>query len=218
MPAAACGSMNQRLSFYISTHKENPLAKKGEMMEKKHILWIVIGALALGVLWYIATYNGLIRLNEEVNNKWAQVETQYQRRVDLIPNLVNTVKGAADFEKSTIEEVTRLRSQWQSSSTIDQKVQAANQLEGAISRLLLVAENYPQLKATQNFLAMQDELANTENKIAVERSRFNDAVKSFNARIKMFPARIVAGNLGYTDRPYFEAKPGAETPPEVSFA
>ena len=210
--------MNQRLSFYISTHKENPLAKKGEMMEKKHILWIVIGALVLGVLWYIATYNGLIRLNEEVNNKWAQVETQYQRRVDLIPNLVNTVKGAADFEKSTIEEVTRLRSQWQSSSTIDQKVQAANQLEGAISRLLLVAENYPQLKATQNFLAMQDELANTENKIAVERSRFNDAVKSFNARIKMFPARIVAGNLGYTDRPYFEAKPGAETPPEVSFA
>lgn len=186
-------------------------------MEKKHILWIVIGALVLGVLWYIAVYNGLIRLNEEVNNKWAQVETQYQRRVDLIPNLVNTVKGAADFEKSTIEEVTRLRSQWQSSSTIDQKVQAANQLEGALSRLLLVAENYPQLKATQNFLALQDELANTENKIAVERGRFNDAVKSFNARIKMFPARIVAGNLGYKDRPYFEAKPGSEVPPAVSF-
>lgn len=215
--AAACGSTNQRLSFYISTHKESPLAIKGEMMEKKHILWIVIGALVLGVLWYIAVYNGLIRLNEEVNNKWAQVETQYQRRVDLIPNLVNTVKGAADFEKSTIEEVTRLRSQWQSSSTIDQKVQAANQLEGALSRLLLVAENYPQLKATQNFLALQDELANTENKIAVERGRFNDAVKSFNARIKMFPARIVAGNLGYKDRPYFEAKPGSEVPPAVSF-
>ena len=165
-------------------------------MEKKHILWIILGVVVVGIFWYIATFNSLIRLNEEVNNKWAQVETQYQRRVDLIPNLVNTVKGAADFETSTFEEITRLRSQWQSSSTIDQKVQAANQIEGALSRLLLVAENYPQLKATQNFLALQDELANTENKISVERGRFNDAVKSFNARIKTFPTRIVAGNLG----------------------
>ncbi len=163
-------------------------------------LWIGIGAVLAVVLlvafWYIGAYNSLIRLNEDVNSKWAQVETQYQRRVDLIPNLVNTVKGAAGFEQETLTEITRLRSQWQTVSTVNQKVATANQIESALSKLLLVAENYPQLTATKNFQSLQDELANTENKIAVERGRYNDVVRTFNARIKTFPTNIVASNLG----------------------
>lgn len=169
------------------------------------------------VFWYFGTYNSLIKLNEEVNNKWAQVETQYQRRVDLIPNLVSTVKGAANFEQTTLEDITKARSQWQAALTSEEKVQAANNVESALARLLVVVENYPQLKATQNFLALQDELANTENKIAVERGRFNDAVKTFNARIKTIPANIVAKRLGYTDKTYFNAAPGAENAPQVIF-
>ena len=193
------------------------------MMNKKGLsgLLIGVGVLAiigvLVVLWYILTYNSLIKLNEEVNNKWAQVETQYQRRVDLIPNLINTVKGAAGFEKSTLEEITRLRSQWQAAPTVNEKVETANQIESTLSRLLLVAENYPQLTATQNFQSLQDELANTENKVAVERGRYNDAVRNFNARIKTLPASIVAKMIGYTDRSYFQAKEGAENAPEVRF-
>lgn len=180
-------------------------------------LGVIFGIVLLVILWYVGTYNSLIRLNEEVNGKWAQVETQYQRRIDLIPNLVNTVKGAANFEQKTLTDITNARSQWQAAVGTEAKVQAANQVESALARLLVVVENYPQLKATQNFLALQDELANTENKISVERGRYNDAVKTFNAKIKTFPAKIVAGNLGYADRTYFEAKEGAENPPEVTF-
>src|SRR3989338_8981363 len=171
-------------------------------MNNKLWLWlgIPIAVILLVVFWYIGTYNSLIRLNVQVDNKWAQVETQYQRRVDLIPNLVNTVKGAANFEQKTLEDITNARSQWQSAINPEQKVQAANSVESSLARLLVVVENYPQLKATQNYLALQDELANTENKVAVERGRYNDAIRDFNARIKAFPAYIVAGNLGYTDR------------------
>jgi len=186
----------------------------------KKFLWglgIIAGVILLAVFWYIGIYNSLIMLNEEVSNKWAQVETQYQRRVDLIPNLVATVKGAAGFEKSTLEEITRLRSQWQAAPTAEQKVETANQIESALSKLLVVAENYPQLTATKNFQSLQDELANTENKVAVERGRYNDAVKTFNARIKTFPSSIVAKRLGYTDRTYFKAKEGAENAPEIKF-
>ena len=184
-------------------------------------LWLWIGIpvaiILLAIFWYVGTYNSLIRLNEETNNKWAQVETQYQRRVDLIPNLVNTVKGAANFEQKTLEDITNARSQWQAAINPEQKVQAANNVESALARLLVVVENYPQLKATQNYLALQDELANTENKVAVERGRYNDAVRNFNARIKTFPTYIVARNLGYADRTYFQAKQGAENAPEVKF-
>lgn len=188
-------------------------------MNKKLLLGlgIPLGIILLLVIWYVGIYNSLIRMNEEVNNKWAQVETQYQRRVDLIPNLVNTVKGAANFEQSTLTEITKLRSQWQTAPDVNAKVNTANQIESALSRLLLVAENYPQLTATKNFQGLQDELANTENKVAVERGRYNDAVRNFNARIKTFPSNIVARNLGYADRNYFNAKPGAENAPEVKF-
>ena len=188
-------------------------------MKNKLLLWIGIpvAIILLVVFWYWGTYNSLIRMNEQVNNKWAQVETQYQRRVDLIPNLVSTVKGAANFEQSTFTEITKLRSQWQTAPDVNAKVDTANQIESAISKLLVIAENYPQLKATQNFQSLQDELANTENKVAVERQRYNDAVRDFNARIKTFPSSIVAKRIGYSDRAYFNSKPGAENAPEVKF-
>ena len=135
----------------------------------------------------------------------------------MIPNLVNTVKGAANFEQKTLEDITKARSAWASASTVEDKVSAANGIESALARLLVVVENYPQLTATKNFQSLQDELANTENKISVERGRYNDAVKTFNARIKTFPSSIVARNLGYLDRTYFQAKEGAENAPEVKF-
>ena len=188
-------------------------------MNKKLWLWlgIPIAIILLVVFWFVGTYNALIRMNEQVNNKWAQVETQYQRRVDLIPNLVSVVKGAANFEQSTLTEITRLRSQWQTAPDVNAKVETANQIESTLSKLLVIAENYPQLTATKNFQDLQDELANTENKVAVERGRYNDVVRDFNARIKTFPSSIVAKRLGYTDRSYFNAKPGAENAPEVKF-
>ena len=178
---------------------------------------IVLGVIVLLVLTYISIYNTLVRMNEGVNGGWANVETQYQRRVDLIPNLVSTVKGAADFEAGTLEEITRLRSQWQAAPDVNAQIETANQIESALSKLLVIAENYPQLTATQNYQALQDELANTENKISVERKRYNDLVRAFNAKIKTFPSNIVAGNLGYTDKTYFEAAAGAETAPLVDF-
>ncbi len=188
-------------------------------MNKKMLIGfgIPIAIILLLVLWYWSTYNSLIRLNEETNNKWAQVATQYQRRVDLIPNLVSTVKGAAGFEQKTLEDITQLRSQWQTAPDINSKINTANQIESTLSKLLVISENYPQLTSTKNFQSLQDELANTENKIAVERQRYNDAIRDFNARIKTFPSSIVAKRLGYTDRTYFEAKAGAENAPEVKF-
>ncbi|MEK6943472.1 MAG: LemA family protein [Nanoarchaeota archaeon] len=188
-------------------------------MNKKLMLGIGIpvAIILLLVMWYVGTYNSLIRLNEETNNKWAQVETQYQRRVDLIPNLVNTVKGAANFEQSTLTQLSQLRSQWQTAPNVNAKVDTANQIESTLSKILVMAENYPQLTATKNFQSLQDELSNTENKIAVERGRYNEAVRNFNARIKTFPSNMVAGNLGYTDRAYFESVSGAENAPTVNF-
>src|SRR3990167_6377739 len=163
-------------------------------MNSKLWLWIGIPIviILLVVFWYWGTYNSLIRMNEGVNGKWAQVETQYQRRVDLIPNLVSTVKGAADFEQSTLTEITKLRSQWQTAPNVNARIETANQIESVLSKLLVVAENYPQLTATKNFIGLQDELTNTENKVAVQRQRYNDAVKAFNAKIKLFPTSFVA--------------------------
>jgi len=178
----------------------------------------IIGAIILIVLlWYISTYNSLVKQNEAVNGQWAQVETQYQRRVDLIPNLVNTVSGYANFEKSTLTQITELRSQWQNAQTVNDKVNTANQIESTLSKLLVITENYPDLKANQNFIALQDELANTENKIAVERGRYNNEVRDFNARIKTFASNIIAGSLGYSDRQYFQSQTGADSAPKVEF-
>jgi len=172
-------------------------------------------------------YNSMVQLEEKVNGAWAQVENQYQRRADLIPNLVNTVKGYADFEKSVLTEVTDARSrvgsvQIKAEDLNDPekfaKFQAAqDQLSSALSRLLVVSENYPNLKANENFLSLQSQLEGTENRISVERKKFNDAVQEFNTSIKGFPTLIFAKLFGFKEKPYFKSTAGSEKAPDVNF-
>ncbi len=190
---------------------------------KKYAIWIILGLL---VIWVISGYNGLVSSRENVNKSWANVETQYQRRADLIPNLVSTVKGAADFEKSTLEAVTQARAN-ATSIKIDpndltpeklQQFQAAqSQLSGALGRLLAVAENYPQLKAVQAFLELQAQLEGTENRITESRRLYNEAAQGYNSGRAKFPKVIIASLLGFNVRPYFEADKGSEKAPEVKF-
>lgn len=180
--------------------------------------WAVPLAVVLFLaLWMVASYNSLVRSEVAVDTAWGQVETVYQRRVDLIPNLVETVKGVSNFEKETYLAVTEARSQWQSASTPEAQVAASNQLESTISKLLLVSENYPELKSNQNFLALQDELAGTENRISVERQRYNEAVGSYNKKIRVFPGALVARIFGFEKKEFFAAEAGAEEAPAVNF-
>jgi len=163
-------------------------------------------------------YNQLVTLNENVDTAWSQVENVLQRRNDLIPNLVNTVKGYAAHEQKIFIDVAKARSQVGQAKTIPQKIGANNQLTGALSRLLLVVERYPDLKANQNFLALQDELAGTENRIAVERKRYNDAVRAYNTFVRKFPNNMIAGIFGYSRKNvYFKADESAKNAPVVSF-
>ena len=176
------------------------------------VLFLIVGLSLTG------SYNRLVTLSEGVEGAWAQVETVLQRRYDLIPNLVNTVKGFAAQEREVFTEVTRLRSQWGAARTTAGKAQVAGQMEGALSRLLLVAERYPDLKSNQNFLALQDELTGTENRIAVERRRYNQAVRAYNTTVRRFPTNLVAGFYGFErSTAYFEASEGAEAAPTVEF-
>ena len=177
------------------------------------IVIAVIVVLALLGIW--GMYNGLVNAEVNVDQSWGQVQAAYQRRADLIPNLVATVEAYAGFEKSVIENVTAARSAWMQAGTPQAQVAAANQLESAIARLLVTVENYPDLKASANFLSLQDELAGTENRVAVERKRYNDAVSAFNKKTRMFPSNIVASMFGFEKRDFFEAEVGAETAPQV---
>ncbi|MCK5843063.1 MAG: LemA family protein [Victivallales bacterium] len=162
-------------------------------------------------------YNKFVTLEEGVDAQWANIETVLQRRFDLIPNLVNTVKGFAEHEKEIFTEVTRLRSQWASAGTADEKVGVANQMQGAMGRLMLVAENYPNLKSNQNFLALQEELSGTENRISVERRRYNESVRRYNTAIRKFPGVMIANMFGFEKRTAFEAAPEAAAVPTVEF-
>jgi len=185
-------------------------------------LWIVLGVILVIALiaggWLVGGLNRVVKLDEEVNSSWAQVENQLQRRNDLIPNLVNTVKGYAAHENEVFTRVTELRSQWGKAQTPAEKIDTANQLTGALSRLLLVAENYPQLKANQNFLALQSQLEGTENRIAVERMRYNRAVKAFNAYRRTVFGSLFASMRGLIEpREYFEAAESAKEVPVVKF-
>lgn len=182
----------------------------------------VLGVIALVVIaipvWAISTNNQLVKLQEDMKSSWAQVETVLQRRFDLIPNLVSTVKGYAAHEKEILEETTRLRSQWGAAKSVEEKAKAAGELEGTLARLLVVAEQYPDLKANQNFRDLQFELAGTENRISVERQRYNDAVRAFNTRVRSFPTSIVASFVGFhPSDAYFEAAPAAKEVPKVDF-
>jgi LemA protein len=175
-----------------------------------------IGLMLFG--WYKNGYNHIITLDEQVKSSWAQVENQLQRRFDLIPNLVNTVKGYAAHEKDLLTEVTKLRSQWSAAPSVPEKVEAANQLTGALSRLIAVSENYPDLKANQNFLTLQSQLEGTENRIAVERMRYNQAVQAFNAYQRSLFGHFFAGQVGLNQPAvYFKVDEAAKAVPQVSF-
>ncbi|HNP19545.1 MAG TPA: LemA family protein [Fulvivirga sp.] len=190
---------------------------------KKYIPWIVV---LLLVLWIFQSYNGLVNKEEAIEGQWAQVENVYQRRADLIPNLVNTVKGYANFEQETLTGVIEARSKATSinvdagnlsPAAIANFQKAQEGLSGALSRLMVTVERYPELKANQNFLELQSQLEGTENRIAVERKRFNDNVQNFNATIRRIPGSIIASITGFERKGYFEADAGADKVPEVKF-
>ena len=202
------------------------------MKNKGMMIGCAIGAivlLAVGMLvaWGVSSYNNMVSLDQEVIKQWSQVENQYQRRADLIPNLVNTVKGYADFEKEVLTKVTEARarvSQFNITPELLNDPQAfakfqslQGELSGALSRLLVTVENYPQLKANENFLQLQAQLEGTENRISVERKKFNEVVQSYNTTIKRFPASMLAGMFGFGEKQYFKAIQGADTPPKVEF-
>lgn len=185
--------------------------------------WIIVAVVALVLIGIggscTGRYNELVTRSESVQTAWAQVENVLQRRNDLIPNLVNTVKGYAAHEQKVFIDVTEARAKVGGAQTIPEKVEANNQLGAALGRLLLVVERYPDLKANQNFLALQDELAGTENRIAVERMRYNDAVKAYNVFVRRFPNNLIAGVFGYArENVYFKADEGAKAAPQVDFA
>jgi LemA protein len=185
------------------------------------IAGLVIGALLLVGIgffsYFVGVYNSLVKMDAGVKASWAQVENQLQRRMDLIPNYVETVKGYAKHEREVFIEVTNARSKVAGAVNPEQKIESNNQLTAALGRLLLVVERYPDLKANQNFIRLQDELAGTENRIAVERMRYNEAVKEYDIYRRRFPQNIVAGMFGFTKVPYFEAPAEAKQPPKVQF-
>lgn len=185
-------------------------------------IWIVILIIAVVIIgfvvWYINGLNRVVRLHEGVSSSWAQVETMLQRRNDLIPNLVNTVKGYASHEEELFSEITRLRSQWAGAKTVKEKIDNARAMDSALGRLMVVVENYPQLRATENFQTLQAQLEGSENRIAVERRRYNEAVRAFNTYIREVFGKFFAKRRGLTEpEPYFEAAPEAEAVPEVQF-
>ena len=197
------------------------------MNVKKHLGWIIAGAVVvILLLWCVTGYNGLVSMDEQVAGKWANVETQYQRRADLIPNLVNTVKGYATHEQETLEGVIEARSKATQikvdASELTPERPARTQrpqgeLTAALGKLLAIREQYPDLKANQNFLELQSQLEGTENRITVARKDFNDAAKAYNVAIRRFPKNILAGLFGFDKKSYFEAESGAEKAPEVKF-
>ena len=197
------------------------------MSVKKNLGWIIpVGILVVVVLWAIGGYNGMVKMDEQVQNSWANVETQYQRRADLIPNLVSTVKGYAKHEQQTLEDVVKARSEAtqvkvDSENLTPEKLAAFQKAQSGVSsalgRLLAVAENYPDLKANQNFLELQSQLEGTENRITVARKDFNDTAKSYNQAIRQFPKNILAGMFGFEKKSYFEAEAGSEKAPKVEF-
>lgn len=188
--------------------------------------WIWIGVVAVVAIFFYVTYNGFVNKEEGVNAAWSNVETQYQRRSDLIPNLVNTVRGYAAHESQTLGEVTEARAKATSINLsageltperLAQFQQAQADVRSALGRLIAVAESYPDLKANQNFIELQSQLEGTENRIAVARKDFNDAARKYNVAVRRFPSNLVAALFGFDQKPYFEAAEGTETAPQVEF-
>ena len=184
-------------------------------MKKGLVVFFAVVLLLAG--WIFGSYNGVVTANENVNGKWSQVETQLQRRSDLIPNLVNTVKGYSAHESQVFTDVANARARLAGARNVTEAAQANGELSGALSRLLAISENYPQLKANTNFIQLQDELAGTENRLAVARKDYNDAAQAYNAKLKSVPTVFVARLMGFTERSYFKADAQAQSAPQVKF-
>ncbi len=176
----------------------------------------ILAIILILVIWATATYNGLIKSDENVNEKWGNVQTAYQRRADLIPNLATTVQKYATFESDLLLKVTQARASIGTAKTPQELEQASTNLESSISRLLVIVENYPELKASENFLSLQDELAGTENRIKTERDIYNNAVKEFNIKVRTFPSSLFASNMGLTPKENFQAQANAQSAPQIA--
>jgi LemA protein len=184
-------------------------------MKKPLIITIVVVVLVL--LYGFMTYNSLVTLSVSADTQWKQVETQYQRRFDLIPNLVESVKGIMNQEKEVFTALAEARTRYSGASSATEKAAAANNVESALARLLVVVENYPQLKSSETVQTLMSQIEGTENRISVERSRYNEAVQSYNLKVKRIPSSIIAAITGFDEREYFAAQPGSENAPQVKF-
>lgn len=184
---------------------------------QKRTLYILLAVVIVLALWLGGSYNSFVRLDQAVAGQWAQVETQYQRRFDLIPNLVESVKGIFEQEKEVFGKLADARARYSGAKTVDEKAAAAGQVEGALSRLLVVMENYPQLRSSESVTTLMAQLEGAENRVSVERGRYNEAVKQFNTRVRTFPSNIIARLFGFGAKNFFEAAAGAETAPKVQF-
>jgi len=183
--------------------------------------WIVLAVVAVLVVgaggMLISKYNSLVAMETEIKGRWAQVENQLQRRADLIPNLVETVKGFAAQEKSILESIANARARLAGGGSVQERMTASNELSGALARLLVVVENYPTLKSDATFIRLMDELAGTENRLAVERKRYNDAIQVYNVAVRQFPGGLIASLFGFREQPFFEAPAEAKATPKVKF-
>jgi LemA protein len=188
-------------------------------------VWIVVGVI-IGVLvlaavvvggTFVSKWNQLVTMDTDIKAKWAQVENQLQRRGDLIPNLVETVKGFAAQEKSILESIANARAKMAGAGSVQDRIAASNELSSALARLLVVVENYPNLKSDATFIRLMDELAGTENRLSVERKRYNDSVQVYNVAVRQFPGNLIASILGFKEQPFFEAAPAARQAPQVRF-
>lgn len=176
---------------------------------------VILGVVVVLGLLFFGTYNNLVTLSTAIDGQWAQVETQYQRRLDLVPNLVNATKGFLKQEKAIFDDIAAARTAYGGARTVDEKVGAASSLDGALSRLLVIMENYPVLKSNETVAKLMDELSGTENRISVERRRFNELVQGYNLTIKKVPTSMIAGFMGFRERAYFKAAEGSEKAPKV---
>lgn len=185
-------------------------------------LLVVVGVFAfiilIFVIWFISTYNGLVSADQEVNAAWSKVENQYQRRADLLPNLVEVVKGYAKHESTVFEEVTKARSQWAGAKNQDEKMKAGDEMGSALNKLMVVVEAYPDLKASTSFTTLQAQIEGTENRISTERGRYTDVATVYNIKIKRIPTSLVADIYGYKDKPLFEADKGTDKAPKLNFS
>ena len=179
--------------------------------------WIILIIVAVIIFWIIGSYNGLVTLKQRVSNGWSQIDVQLQRRFDLIPNLVETVKGFASHEEAVFTKVAELRTSWAGASTVKEKAELSNELSGALKTIMAVSENYPELKANENFMKLSDELSNTENKISFSRQFYNDTVTMYNTKIRVFPSNIIAGMFNFSAAELFRTDDEARKNVKVDY-